>query len=49
MLFHVLEPDRIAGRFDEIHHRRGNAEFKILGCLPETGDVPDVLGTEASG
>ena len=46
---HVLQPDRIPGRLDQIDHRRGDAEFKVLGGLPEPGDIPDVLGAEARG
>ena len=46
---HVLTPDGVARRLDQIHHRRGNAEFEVFGGLSEPVDFADVLGAEALG
>jgi pSer/pThr/pTyr-binding forkhead associated (FHA) protein len=45
----VLTPDRIAGRLDQIHHRRRDAEFEVFGGLPEPVDLADVLRAETLG
>jgi len=43
---HVLTPDGVARRLDEVHHRGGNPEFEILRRLPQPVEVGKVLGAE---
>ena len=45
----VLQPDGIAGRLDQVDHRRGDAEFEVFGGLPETVDVRHMLRAESRG
>ena len=42
----ILAPDRIAGRLDEVHHRRRDPELEIVGGLPEPIEFGEVLGPE---
>ena len=43
---HVLPPDRIAGRLDEVHHRGRNPELEVLGGLPQPFQVREIPGAE---
>ena len=43
---HVLPPDRVVGRLDQIDHCRRDPELEVLGSLPEAVEVGEVLGPE---
>ena len=43
---HVLAPDRIAGGLDQVHHGRRDPELKVLGRLPQTLEIREMLGAE---
>jgi len=43
---HVLPPDRVVRRLDQIEHRRRDPELEILGGLPQARDLREVLPPE---
>ena len=42
----VLPPDRVVGRLDQVDHGRRDPELEVLGGLPETIEVGEVLRAE---
>ena len=43
---HVLPPDGVARRLDEVHHRGGDPELEILRGLSQSLEVREVFGAE---
>ena len=44
---HVLPPDRVAGRLDEVYHGGRDPELKVFGRLPQPLQLRNMLGAEA--
>jgi hypothetical protein len=44
---HVLPPDRVVGRLDQVHHRRRDPELEIVGRDAQPIELREVLGTES--